>query len=58
VLAEGLTNSEVAERLYISPKTVAVHVSNVLAKLGMSSRTEVAAYAVREGLVPHDTARR
>ncbi len=39
-----------AERLYISPRTAAVHVSNILAKLGMASRTEVAAWAAREGL--------
>jgi DNA-binding NarL/FixJ family response regulator len=50
LLAEGLTNSQLAERLYISPRTAAVHVSNILAKLGMSSRTEVAAWAVREGV--------
>src|SRR5262249_39710528 len=44
-----------ARRLYISPKTAAVHVSNILMKLGMSSRTEVAAWAVRSGLAgPHD----
>jgi DNA-binding CsgD family transcriptional regulator len=49
LLAEGLTNSQLAERLYISPRTAAVHVSNVLAKLGMASRTEVAAWAVRTG---------
>ena len=49
LLAEGLTNAQLAERLYISPRTAAVHVSNVLAKLGMSSRTEVAAWAVRTG---------
>ena len=49
LLAEGLTNSQLAERLYISPRTAAVHVSNVLAKLGMSSRTEVAAWAIRTG---------
>ena len=36
LLAEGLSNSELAARLYISPKTAAVHVSNILAKLGMS----------------------
>jgi DNA-binding CsgD family transcriptional regulator len=51
LLAEGLTNAELAARLYISPKTAAVHVSNILAKLHMSSRAEAAAYAVREGLV-------
>jgi DNA-binding CsgD family transcriptional regulator len=50
LLSEGLTNSQVAERLYISPRTAAVHVSNILSKLGMSSRAEVAAWAVREGL--------
>jgi DNA-binding NarL/FixJ family response regulator len=50
LLAEGLTNSQLAERLYISPRTAAVHVSNILAKLGMSSRTEVAAWAAAGGL--------
>ena len=40
----------------ISPKSAAVHVSNVLAKLGMSSRTEVAAWAIRDGLVGWRTA--
>jgi DNA-binding NarL/FixJ family response regulator len=50
LLAEGLTNAELAGRLFISPKTAAVHVSNILAKLGMASRSEVAAFAVREGL--------
>ena len=50
LLVAGLTNSQLADRLYISPRTAAVHVSNILAKLGMSSRTEVAAWAVREGL--------
>lgn len=52
LLAEGLTNAGLAERLYISPRTAAVHVSNILSKLGMTSRTEVATWAVREGWVP------
>jgi DNA-binding CsgD family transcriptional regulator/tetratricopeptide (TPR) repeat protein len=43
LIAEGLTNAELATRLYISKKTAAVHVSNILAKLGVSSRTQVAA---------------
>jgi DNA-binding NarL/FixJ family response regulator len=42
LVAEGLTNSELAKRLYISPKTAAVHVSSILHKLGVSSRTEIA----------------
>jgi DNA-binding NarL/FixJ family response regulator len=50
LVAEGLTNSQLADRLYISPRTAAVHVSNVLAKLDMSSRTEIAAWAARGGL--------
>jgi DNA-binding CsgD family transcriptional regulator len=50
LLAKGLSNAALAERLFISPRTAAVHVSNILSKLGMGSRTEVAAWAVREGL--------
>jgi DNA-binding CsgD family transcriptional regulator len=41
LISDGLTNTELAQRLYISPKTAAVHVSNILRKLGVSSRTEV-----------------
>jgi DNA-binding CsgD family transcriptional regulator len=51
LIAEGLTNSQLAERLYISPRTAAVHVSNILMKLGLSGRAEVAAWAVRHGVV-------
>lgn len=50
LLAQGLTNAGLADRLFISPRTAAVHVSNILAKLGMASRAEVAAWAEREGL--------
>jgi DNA-binding CsgD family transcriptional regulator len=42
LIAEGLTNAELARRLFISPRTAAVHVSNILSKLGVSSRTQVA----------------
>lgn len=41
LVADGLTNAELARRLYISPRTAAVHVSNILRKLGVSSRTDV-----------------
>ena len=48
LVAEGLSNADVAEKLYISPRTAAVHVSNILTKLGVSSRTEAAAWALRQ----------
>jgi DNA-binding CsgD family transcriptional regulator len=47
LIAEGLTNGQLAERLFISPKTAAVHVSNILAKLGLSTRAEIAAWEIR-----------
>ena len=50
LVADGLTNGQLAERLFISPKTAAVHVSNILAKLGLSTRAEIAAWAVRHKL--------
>ncbi len=51
LIAEGLTNGQLAERLFISPKTAAVHVSNILMKLGLSGRAEIAAWAVRHDAV-------
>ena len=50
LVARGLSNGAIADELYISRKTVSTHVSHILAKLGMSSRTEVAAWAIREGI--------
>ena len=51
-IARGLSNAEIAGRLAISPETVKFHVSNILSKLGCTSRAEAAALAVGEGLVP------
>ena len=47
LIAEGLTNRQIGERMYLAEKTVKNYVSNLLAKLGMSRRTEVAAYGAR-----------
>jgi DNA-binding CsgD family transcriptional regulator len=51
LLAEGRSNREIAAALFIAPKTASVHVSNILGKLGASSRTEAAAIAYRTGPV-------
>jgi DNA-binding NarL/FixJ family response regulator len=50
LLARGRSNKEIADALVISRKTASVHVSNLLAKLGMRSRTQAALYAVRLGI--------
>ncbi len=57
LLARGLTNRLIADTLAISEKTVSVHVSNVLGKLGLSSRTQAALYAARIGLLAPDEPR-
>jgi DNA-binding CsgD family transcriptional regulator len=50
LVAQGRTNREIGERLFISQKTVGVHVGNILAKLEVSGRVEAAAVAIRLGL--------
>ena len=54
LLAEGKSNKEIGAELVIGIKTVKTHVSNILSKLGVSSRTQAALYAVRAGLVSLD----
>ena len=50
LVAQGLTNQEIAERLAISERTVGKHVSNILDKLHLANRTQAALYALRRGL--------
>jgi NarL family two-component system response regulator LiaR len=54
VLAQGKSNQQIADRLVISEATVRTHVSNILSKLHLASRTQAALYALREGLASLD----
>jgi two-component system nitrate/nitrite response regulator NarL len=51
LVAEGKDNAEIAAQLFISPKTVKNHISNILMKLQISNRIQAAVYAVRRGIV-------
>jgi DNA-binding NarL/FixJ family response regulator len=51
LVAAGLTNRQIGERLFISGKTVSVHISNVLGKLGAGGRAEAVSVAHRRGLL-------
>jgi NarL family two-component system response regulator LiaR len=55
-VAQGMSNLEIAEKLYITEHTVGKHVSNILIKLHLANRTQVALYALRKGLVHLDEA--
>jgi DNA-binding NarL/FixJ family response regulator len=52
LVAQGHSNREIADRLVISERTARTHVSNVLTKLQLASRTQAALLAIREGLIP------
>jgi NarL family two-component system response regulator LiaR len=51
LIADGLNNREIAEQLFVSRSTIKTHVSNILTKLGVSSRTEAVAYAIENDLI-------
>lgn len=55
LVAQGLTNDQIAEKLVVSERTVRTHVSNILAKLQLANRTQAALYALREGIARLDT---
>jgi len=54
LIAQGHSNKEIAQTLNVGERTVKSHVSSILGKLGLASRTQAALYAVRTGLVPPD----
>ena len=56
LLAQGQSNKQIARSLHITEKTVKTHVSNILSKLGVQSRTQATLYAVRIGLVSANAA--
>jgi DNA-binding NarL/FixJ family response regulator len=52
LVAQGLSNQEIADSLVISERTARTHVSNILGKIGVTSRTRAALLAIREGIAP------
>lgn len=52
LVAQGLTNSEIADRLALGERTVGNHISSILSKLHLANRTQAALYALREGIAP------
>jgi non-specific serine/threonine protein kinase len=50
LMAAGLSNQEIADALYLSRRTVSSHASNILGKIGLSTRTQAVAYAIRNGI--------
>jgi NarL family two-component system response regulator LiaR len=55
LVAQGLTNDDIAEKLVVSERTVRTHVSHILDKLHLANRTQMALYAIREGIAKFDS---
>ena len=55
LIAEGLSNDELADRLFVSPSTAKTHVSRILGKLGARDRAQLVVIAYETGLVPRVT---
>jgi NarL family two-component system response regulator LiaR len=55
LVAQGLSNQEIANGLFISPRTVGAHVGNILSKLHLANRVQATLYALREGVASLDT---
>ncbi len=51
-MAQGCTNAEIAELLYISPRTVEIHRAKMMHKMGLRTQTELLRYALERGILP------
>jgi DNA-binding NarL/FixJ family response regulator len=56
LIVDGLSNPEIADRLYLSPRTATTHVSNILSKLGLRSRAQIAVWAKEHGVTGEEQA--
>jgi NarL family two-component system response regulator LiaR len=54
LVAQGLSNDEIAATMHLGERTVRTHISNILAKLHLANRTQLALYALRAGLARPD----
>jgi NarL family two-component system response regulator LiaR len=54
LLAQGFTNQEIADKLFVTERTVRSHVSSILGKLHLANRTQAALYALRKGIASLD----
>jgi DNA-binding NarL/FixJ family response regulator len=53
LVAQGLTNRQIAERMIVTERTVGAHVEHIMAKLGFTSRTQIGVWAAARGVISH-----